>query len=108
MVPFMVNEFYMWKLKQIKLLSVGGLSWGVRYRPFPGYIYNLEEMLTYYKLKPKETIIFTLNETDVLYGRVYQCNGAEIDYQSRAKHEHDDNADEWIWRLRHVTLGACE
>ncbi|WOH09637.1 hypothetical protein DCAR_0729095 [Daucus carota subsp. sativus] len=103
MVPFMVNEFYMWKLKQIKLLSVGGLGWGVRYRPFPGYIYNLEEMLMYYKLKPKETIIFTLNETDVLYGRVYQCNGAEIDYQSRAKHEHDHNADEWIWSFEERT-----
>ena len=97
MVPFLVNQFYRWKLTQIKILYVGGLDWGFKYKPFPGYIYNLEEMITHFRLKVKETIIFTFNESDVMYARVYQSNGAEIDYRSRTKRGQDDNAADWIW-----------
>ena len=97
MVPFLVNEFYRWKLSQIKLLYVGGLDWGFKYKPFSGYIYNLEDIIMHFILKEKETIIFTFNESDIMYGRVYQSNGVEIDYRSRTKNGQADSAEDWIW-----------
>ena len=78
--PILVNEFYRWKLMQIKILYVGGLDWGFKYRPFPGYMYNLGDMIMHFRLKEKETIIFTFN-------------GVAIDYRARSKHGHDDSAD---------------
>ena len=97
MLPFLVNEFYRWNLLHVQMLYVGGLDWGVKYKQFPGYIYNLEDMIRLFRLKKNETIIFTFNDSDVLYGRIYQSNGVEIDYQYRANHEHDDSTGDSIW-----------
>ncbi|KAL1816402.1 hypothetical protein ACET3Z_018976 [Daucus carota] len=102
MVPFLVNQFYRWKLTQIKILYVGGLDWGFKYKPFPGYIYNLEDMIKHFRLKMKETIVFTFNESDVMYARVYQSNGVEINYRSRIKQGQADDADEWIWSFEEI------
>ncbi|WOH11396.1 hypothetical protein DCAR_0830880 [Daucus carota subsp. sativus] len=75
-IAFIIDEFHGGKLRKIKKISVAGVEWNFILQTPAGIIHNLEDMFRRFDVKENDTIIFTLNESDVLYGRI--CNaGAE-------------------------------
>ena len=97
MVPFIVDELYGWKLRQIKKISIGGVESRFYYLAFPGYIYMLQDSFKYLRVKENDTLIFKLNESKTISCRIYDANGMEIDYVYRRGRNTDASAGSWIW-----------
>lgn len=97
MVPFLVEQMYGWKLRQIKKISIGGVERSFYYLSFPGYIYMLADLFREYDVKENDTLIFTINESNTISYRIYQSNGMEVEYGRRPGKKSEDNAADWIW-----------
>lgn len=54
-------------------------------------------MIGHFKLKGNETVIFTIDNTDVIYGRVYERDGKERDYESRVAGIRSNGMDSCFW-----------
>ncbi|KAK1384285.1 hypothetical protein POM88_022020 [Heracleum sosnowskyi] len=79
-VPKLIKDNYGWKLNDIRKVKVGGESSFVFYNYKRGYFSNLEKFMKYFNLKAGETVIFTMDSSNVLNARIYQVDGKEIDY----------------------------
>lgn len=83
-VPKCFKDIYGKKLNDIRILKVGGQSCFILYNYKRGYLANLEKMIGRFKLKGNETMVFTVNSTNVMHGRIYDRDGKEIDYENHA------------------------
>lgn len=96
-VPKWIKDFYGEHLKRMKKLQIAGKEWCIAYNNFEGYLTNLEAMMENLKLTPRETIIFTMNNSNVLYGRIFQEDGKEIDYSRSCSILSNHGINNWFW-----------
>ncbi|KAK1378495.1 hypothetical protein POM88_025239 [Heracleum sosnowskyi] len=99
-VPKWIKDIYGTKLKNINALEIGGKRVFIFYNYTGGYLTNLERMMDYFKLRQRETIIFTMNNSSVLSGRIFQPDGKEIDYGCRFLETSDDEFSIWFWNVK--------
>lgn len=97
MVPFIVDQLYGWKLRQIEKISIAGVQSRFYYLSFPGYMYMLQDLFKDFRVKENDTLIFTLNGSKTINCRIYQDNGMEIDYVYRSGRKKGGGSVEWIW-----------
>ncbi|KAK1355667.1 hypothetical protein POM88_048923 [Heracleum sosnowskyi] len=64
-VPKLIKDNYGWKLNDIRKVEVGGESSFVFYNYKRGYVSNLEKFMKYFNLKAGETMIFTMDSSNV-------------------------------------------
>lgn len=61
-----------------------------------GYICNLGRMLQCFNISKKETILFTIDDSNYVCGRIFQQDGKEIDYVSRIQGVHAKLCSTWV------------
>lgn len=98
-VPKRIKDYYGEKLSNIRRLKIAGEGCFIFYNSKGGYISNLEQMLKRFKLKGKETIILTIDNSSVIYGRIYDIDGKEIDYASRCNGISSTVNTGWFWNV---------
>lgn len=98
-VPKWIKEIYSEKLKRITKLEIGGKEWGISYNYIEGCLTNLEAMMENLKLTPRETVIFTMNNSDVLYGRIFEEDGKEINYSRSSSSVSINGISNWFWNV---------
>jgi hypothetical protein len=81
-------------------LEIAGEGCFIFYNIEHGYISNIKKMLKRFRLKGKETIIFTIDDSSVLYGRIYDIDGKEIDYASRCNGISTTVSSAWLWDVK--------
>lgn len=54
-------------------------------------------MMGHFKLTEKETIVFTIDNDSVMYARIYQKDGKEIDYERRADGISSNAVESCLW-----------
>lgn len=84
-IPKLVRDNYEHKLNSISEVEVAGSWWCSLYNNSGDYFSNMKKMMEHFKLSEKETIIFTINNTNVMSARIFKQDGKEIDYSSRIK-----------------------
>ena len=52
-----------------------------------------------FKLQPRETIVFTIDNSSLLYGRIYQEDGKEINYVNRIINTSSGKVGTWFWNV---------
>ena len=52
-----------------------------------------------FKLQPRETIVFTIDNNSLLYGRIYQEDGKEINYVNRIINTSSGKVGTWFWNV---------
>ncbi|KAK1401088.1 hypothetical protein POM88_000693 [Heracleum sosnowskyi] len=98
-VPKLIKDNYGWKLNDIRKVEVAGESSFLFYNYKRGYVSNLEKFMKYFNLKPRETVIFTMDNSNVLYARIYQVDGKEINYAGRCNGNSNYSDRTWIWNV---------
>ncbi|KAK1360810.1 hypothetical protein POM88_045284 [Heracleum sosnowskyi] len=98
-VPKLIKDNYGWKLNDIRKVEVGGESSFVFYNYKRGYVSNLEKFMKYFNLKAGETVIFTMDSSNVLNARIYQVDGKEVDYTGRCHGNLKNCESSWIWSV---------
>ncbi|KAK1354320.1 hypothetical protein POM88_047576 [Heracleum sosnowskyi] len=98
-VPKLIKDNYGWKLNDIRKVEVGGESSFVFYNYKRGYVSNLEKFMKYFNLKAGETVIFTMDSSNVLNARIYQVDGKEIDYTGWCHGNSKICDSSWIWSV---------
>ncbi|KAK1352216.1 hypothetical protein POM88_053480 [Heracleum sosnowskyi] len=96
-VPKQIKEYYARNLIHMRKFQVYGESWFICYNYIGGYVTNLKLMMDRFKLRPKETIIFTIDKSKMMQGRIYQEDGLEIDYVSRSTYESSEAISNCFW-----------
>ncbi|KAK1384321.1 hypothetical protein POM88_022056 [Heracleum sosnowskyi] len=98
-VPKLIKDNYGWKLNDIRKVEVAGESSFLFYNYKRGYVSNLEKFMKYFNLKPRGTVIFTMDNSNVLYARIYQVDGKEINYAGRCNGNSNFSDHTWIWNV---------
>ncbi|KAK1360110.1 hypothetical protein POM88_044584 [Heracleum sosnowskyi] len=98
-VPKLIKDNYGWKLNDIRKVEVASESSFLFYNYKRGYVSNLEKFMKYFNLKPRETVIFTMDNSNVLYARIYQVDGKEINYAGRCNGNSNYSDRTWIWNV---------
>lgn len=78
---------------------VEGDSWFIFYNSTGGYLSNMKRMMTHFNLRPKETIIFKMNNTNVIYARIYEEDGKELNYATRSANMSTATVKTWFWNV---------
>lgn len=96
-VPREIKEIYQRKLIHTRKIEINGEIWPICYNYNGGYITNLKGMIDRFSLREKDTIIFTMNKSKVMYARIYQEDGKEIDYENRKSENTNLATSGWFW-----------
>lgn len=70
-------------LADLERIIVDGDSFFINYDSDERSFSNLDEMVHYYKLVNNEVIIFSLEASNLLNGRIYVVDGTEVDYYNQ-------------------------
>lgn len=110
----MVKTLYSEKLQKLEEVEAGGQRFPIWYSSADGILLDFEEMFQYFNVRKNETIVFTIEDSNVLNARVYQFDGLEIDYYRRTlKSSISPTADyfwnfEWMWQIGIIdTFNFC-
>lgn len=90
---------YAEKMNDIRIVQVAGGSCFVFYSIEGGYIANIDKIMRQFNLKAKETIIFTMDNSNVLHGRIYQEDGKEIDYSRCSSRSPKRSMTRCLWEV---------
>lgn len=69
-VPSLLNDCYRSKFQNIDRLEVGEHIFGVNYNFKTGYLYNLEDMVKFFKITKDEMLVFSMENRMVLKARI--------------------------------------
>lgn len=86
-------------MKDTCKVEVAGESSSLFYNCKHGYVSNLDKFMKYFNLKPRETVIFTMDDSNVLHARIYQVDGKEINYAARCNENSTVSDGTWIWNV---------
>ncbi|KAK1361406.1 hypothetical protein POM88_045880 [Heracleum sosnowskyi] len=86
-------------MSEVNRIEIGGKKRFIFYSFIGGYLANIFQILDYFHVCPKETAIFTMDNTTILHGRLYQEDGREIDYTNRLKGCSISGGSNWIWSI---------
>ncbi|KAK1402871.1 hypothetical protein POM88_002476 [Heracleum sosnowskyi] len=98
-VPKCFKETYGEMMSHVNQIEIGGEQRFIFYSFIGGYLANIFQILKLFHVSPKETVIFTMDNTTILHGRVYQEDGKEIDYSNRLKGCSISGGTNWIWSI---------
>ncbi|KAK1388930.1 hypothetical protein POM88_017108 [Heracleum sosnowskyi] len=98
-VPKCFKETYGQMMSEVNRIEIGGEKRFIFYSFIGGYLANIFQILDYFHVCPKETAIFTMDNTTILHGRLYQEDGREIDYTNRLKGCSISGGSNWIWSI---------
>lgn len=99
----MVRDNYEHKLNSISEVEVAGSWWCSLYNNSGDYFSNMKKMMEHFKLSEKETIIFTINNTNVMSARIFKHDGKEIDYSSRIRGVSGCGYSNWFWDVTWIS-----
>lgn len=86
-------------MSEVNRIEIGGEQRFIFYSFIGGYLANIFQILDHFHVCPKETVIFTMDNSTILHGRVYQEDGREIDYTNRLKGCSIRGGSNWIWSI---------
>lgn len=98
-VPRLITEVFGQWMKLLTTIQVIGKNWPVNYDVRRGNLRRLTDMLKYFKVESKETLVFKLDVSNIISARIYQKNGKEIDYVTRMFGNPSITRLRWIWNL---------
>ncbi|KAK1374358.1 hypothetical protein POM88_030551 [Heracleum sosnowskyi] len=98
-VPKCFKETYGQMMSEVNRIEIGGEKIFIFYSFIGGYLANIFQILDYFHVCPKETAIFTMDNTTILHRRLYQEDGREIDYTNRLKGCSISGGSNWIWSI---------
>lgn len=78
-------------------IEVFGNRCPVFYNSAGGYLSNIGQMIERFNIRKKETVVLTMNDRSVLYARIYQMDGKEIDYDNCSISNSDNGQSNWFW-----------
>ena len=79
-------------------IYVAGESWFIFYNERNGYIRNLEDMMKRFDVMEKDAIVFCIDDSNVLTGRIYRSDGMEISYQRNEQNMQHTSLHDWFLR----------
>lgn len=92
-------------MKDVNEIEVIRRRWHVFYNFNGVYISNLCNMMKCYKVIANETIVFTIDDSKVMYGRIYLEDGKEADYVHRFLAGSAERCKNWVWSLKWKDCG---
>ncbi|KAL1813306.1 hypothetical protein ACET3Z_023371 [Daucus carota] len=95
-LPRLVNKKHFEKLYRMNQIYVGGESWFIFYNERNGYIRNLQDMMKRFNVMEKDAIVFCIDDSNVLTGRIYRSDGMEIQYQRNDQNMQHSYLDDWF------------
>ena len=98
-VPKLVKEKYIEELQNARKLDVCGQRFKIFYNANEGLVFNLGQVMELFKLRRNELIIFKFGDRNIIFGRVYQQDGMEIDYYKRTMNISVNPLSECFWQL---------
>lgn len=97
-LPRLVNKKHFEKLYRMNQIYVAGESWFIFYNERNGYIRNLEDMMKRFDVMEKDAIVFCIDDSNVLTGRIYRSDGMEISYQRNEQNMQHTSLHDWFLR----------
>lgn len=62
-------------------------------------------LLQCFNIIEKETIVFKIDNSNYMCGRIFQQDGKEIDYVSRMQGAHGKTCSTWVWSVNWIETG---
>lgn len=98
-VPKRIKNKYTENLTFINEVQICDERWSVFYNFTGGYLSNIKKMVERFDLRKKETVVFTINDSNVLFARIYQMDGKEINYENRSIDILNYGQINWFWNV---------